>query len=146
MSWVERRRSLILASAFLALAAAVNPHAVFGQQPPRGSHRIGFLSDGPDFAKRKNPSAYHQAFLLGLAEQGFVVGENLTIEYRFADRKSARLPGLARQLVARKVEVIFGCCNAGRAAAKATKTLPVVFAGITDPPARWQVQAVFVLS
>jgi putative ABC transport system substrate-binding protein len=141
MSWVERRRSLILASAFLALVAAVNPHAVFGQQPPRGSHRIGFLSDGPDFAKRKNPSAYHQAFLLGLAEQGFVVGENLTIEYRFADRKSERLPSLARQLVARKVEVIFGCCNAGRAAAKATKTLPVVFAGITDPVATGMVQS-----
>ncbi len=141
MSLIERRRFLGAAAVVLAMVAAGHPHAVFGQQPPRGLHRIGFLSGGGDFAKREYPSPYHQAFLRGLAEQGFVVGENLTIEYRFADRDFERLPGLARELVAQKPEVIFGCCHAGGAAAKATKSLPVVFAGITDPVASGMVQS-----
>jgi ABC-type uncharacterized transport system substrate-binding protein len=135
MSLIERRRFLILGSASLALAASSGLHAVHAQQTPHGLRRIGFLSEKSDFAKRKKPSALHQAVLQGLADAGFVDGKNLIIEYRFADGKRERLPHLARELVARKVEVIFSYASGANEAAAATKTVPVVFVGITDPVA-----------
>jgi putative ABC transport system substrate-binding protein len=135
MSLRGRRLCWALAAAILLASPSV------GAQQADGPRRIGFLSERGDFAKRKQPSPFHQAFLRGLAEQGFVVGKNLSIEYRFAEGDTERLPDLARELVARKVEVIFGCCAAGFAVAKATKTVPVIFAGITDPVANGMVQS-----
>jgi len=135
MSLRGRRLWWVLVAAILLASPSVEA------QHTDGPRRIGFLSLGYDYAKRKKPSSIHQAFLRGLAEQGFVVGENLTIEYRFAEGKNERLPDLARELVALKVEVIAGCCAAGIAAAKATKTVPVVFGGITDPVANRLVQS-----
>jgi ABC-type uncharacterized transport system substrate-binding protein len=95
--------------------------------------RIGYLTAGSDFTKRKAPSAYHQAFLRGLTENGFAVGKNLSIEYRFAEGRNERLPALAAELVERKVEVIFAWSTGALAAAKATRSIPVVFTAITDP-------------
>jgi len=141
MSPIERRRALILASAFLALAAASGPWAVCAQQAAGGTHRIGYLTEGEtsetfvNFAKREKPRGYHRAFLRGLAEAGFIPGKNLTIEYRFAEGEAERLPDLANELLARKVEVIFSRTSGALAAAQATKTVPVVFIGITDPVA-----------
>lgn len=135
MSQIERRRCLILASAFLALAAASGLHSVHAQETPHGLRRIGYLAAYGDYSKGTKPSATRQAFLDSLAEAGFVDGKNLIIEYRSAHGKPERLPELARELVARKVEVIFSVASGANAAAKATKTVPVVFILITDPVA-----------
>jgi putative ABC transport system substrate-binding protein len=141
MSLIERRRFAIAATVLLALAAAGGPWAVCAQQAARGTHRIGYLTEGGtseafvDYPKRKKPRGYHRAFLRGLAEAGFIPGKNLIIEYRFAEDKVERLPHLVNELLTRKVEVIFSRSSGALAAAQATKTVPVVFLGITDPVA-----------
>src|SRR6478672_8647786 len=82
-------------------------------------------------------------FHRGLAKTGFAEGRNVTIEYRWAEGQFDRLPGMAADLVGRKVAVT--CAGAGdvaiRAAMAATKTTPIVFTTASDP-----VRAGFVLS
>jgi putative ABC transport system substrate-binding protein len=74
------------------------------------------------------------AFHEGLKEAGFVAGENLAIEYRWAEERYERLPELAADLVRRKVEVIVATGELPlRAAASATSTIPVVFTIGSDP-------------
>jgi len=141
MSLIECRHFLSTTSVLLVLVAGGYPSAVCAQQPAQVTHRIGFLSEFGDYAKRERPSAYHRAFLRGLAEAGFVLGKNLTIEYRFAEGKEERLARLANELVARKPEVIFAWSSGALAVANATKTVPLVFIGITDPVANKLVQS-----
>jgi len=70
----------------------------------------------------------------GLAESGYVDGQNLTLEYSLADRQYDRLPALATELARRQVDVIFGAgIPAARAAKAATLTIPIVFALGEDP-------------
>ena len=94
---------------------------------------IGFLSGGTpaDFAR------YVAAFLRGLAETGHVEGQNVAIEYRWAEDRYDRLPALAAGLVGRKVDVIVagGSGLAPAAAKKATSTIPIVFTYGGDPVA-----------
>ena len=74
------------------------------------------------------------AFHEGLKEAGFVAGENLAIEYRWAEEHYDRLPELAADLVRRKVEVIVATGELPlRVAASATSTIPVVFTIGSDP-------------
>jgi putative ABC transport system substrate-binding protein len=74
------------------------------------------------------------AFHEGLSETGFVAGENLTIEYRWAEEHYERLPELAADLVRRKVDVIVATGELPlRAAASATSTIPIVFTIGSDP-------------
>jgi putative ABC transport system substrate-binding protein len=76
-------------------------------------------------------------FREGLGELGFVEGQNVLIEYRWAERRLDRLPALAADLVARKVDVIVteGGDSTTFAAKQATSTIPVVFHGSSDPVA-----------
>ena len=74
------------------------------------------------------------SFLQGLKENGYAAGQNVTIEYRYAENQLDRLPGLVADLVSRRVAVIFTTgLAATRAAKAATTTIPIVFATGGDP-------------
>ena len=73
------------------------------------------------------------AFRQGLKEAGFVEGQNVAIEYRYADNQVDRLPVLVAELMRRPVSVIVGDNIAALAAMAATKTIPIVYGGGGDP-------------
>lgn len=125
-----RRRDFI---AFVGGAAA-SPLAVARAQQRAVSAAapvIGFLSG-------QSPSGWAHfldAFRQGLAEKGFVEGQNVAIEYRWAEGHSDRLPALAVELVQRQVTVIAatGGTASVLAAKSATETIPIVFTSADDP-------------
>jgi len=118
------RRDTVLA--LLALGAA--PLAAEAQQATKVA-RIGYLTS----SQGVNPDL-PEAFRQGLRDLGYVEGRNLVIESRDAEGKVDRLPALAAELVALKVDVIVVTFNtATRAAKQATETIPIVFAGSADP-------------
>jgi putative tryptophan/tyrosine transport system substrate-binding protein len=123
-----RRRELI----FLVGGAAIVPRALRAQQKPMPV--IGFLlggKPGPDDA------LVVAAFLQGLSETGYVEGQNVAIDYRWAEGRYDRLPSLAADLVARKVDVITaGNFPAALAAKRATSTIPIIFEVSVDPVER----------
>ena len=98
-------------------------------QPATKAPRIGLL--GLNLATNRNlPEAFRQ----GLRDLGYVEGRNVVIEYRDAKGKFERLPALAAELVALKVDVIMtGGRPQALAASQATRTLPIVFTGVGDP-------------
>src|SRR6266404_6935670 len=74
------------------------------------------------------------AFRQGLSETGYVEGQNVAIEYRWAENDYDRLPALAADLVGRKVDLIVAVAVQPSVAAKnATSTIPIVFMGVSDP-------------
>jgi len=99
-------------------------------QPAKGMRRIGWLS--PATAADGLPNL--EALRAGLRELGYVEGRNITIEARWADGRSERLPQLAAELVRLPVDVL---CTAGSqasgAAKQATSTIPIVFANVAFP-------------
>src|SRR6516162_10659657 len=110
-------------------AAATWPFVARAQSPAMPV--VGYLQSGAP-----GPSAsYLAALRQGLSETGYVEGQNLRIEYRWAEGNYARLPALATDLVRRKVDVIAtgGGPPAALAAKDATSTIPIVFVVGTDP-------------
>ena len=73
------------------------------------------------------------AFRQGVKQAGFVEGQNVTIEFRSAEDRNDRLPGLVSELIDRQVAVIVGNTPAAFAAKAATTTVPIVFATGNDP-------------
>jgi putative ABC transport system substrate-binding protein len=112
----------------LAVGLAVAPLAGESQQAAKIA-RIGYLA-------LNIAASPHlpEAFLQGLRDLGYVEGRNVVIEYRDAEGKPERLPALAAELVALKVDVIVaGGTPQALAAKQATKTIPIVFASAPDP-------------
>ena len=100
-------------------------------QVPAKVPRIGFLS-----SRSPTDNPYPEAFRQGLSELGYVEGQTIAIEYRFAEGRPERLPALAADLVRLKVDVIVtGAPPAPEAAKQATSTIPIVFAVSGDPVA-----------
>src|SRR5215467_442349 len=92
---------------------------------------IGFLSAG---AAGKGPWPRHaDAFRRGLQDLGFVDGQNVLIEYRWAEDRYDRLPALAADLIQRRVRVIAAGPRAVDAAKLATTNIPIVFMSGSDP-------------
>ena len=119
-------RRTFLAGTGVALLAA--PFAAEAQQAAKVA-RIGFLATNLAASPH-----LQEAFRQGLRDLGYVEGRNVVIEYRDAEGKFERLPALAAELVALKVDVIVAPATAGALAAKqATRTLPIVFATASDP-------------
>jgi len=94
---------------------------------------IGLLSS---FSRGPNPLGSGR-LAQGLSETGYVYGQNVAIEYRWAESNYDRLPALAADLVSRKVELIVteGGTPVALAAKGATATIPIVFTSVSDPVA-----------
>ena len=123
-----RRRDFIKG---VAVAGAAWPLALSAQQAAMPV--IGFLHIGRADARSNGLLA---AFRRGLEQAGYVEGQNVAIAYRYAEYRSDRLPGLAADLVDRKVALIFelgGGPTPALAAKAATSTIPIVIAFGADP-------------
>lgn len=119
-----RRRTFIT----ILGAAAAWPAAARAQQPAR-IPRLGVLLYS---TREEDPQA--RTLQQGLRDLGYIDGKNISIEYRFADRKPERLPDLAAELVALKPEVLFPIGgDVAPFVCKATQTIPIVFVMSADP-------------
>ena len=119
----------IVAVMVVVWAVHAAPLAAQAQQPAKVA-RIGVLESS-------SPSAFPdrlEAIRMGLRELGYVEGQSIVFEYRWAHGNLAELPELAAELVRRKVDVIVaGTTPAAMAAKDATRTIPIVFAVPADP-------------
>jgi ABC-type uncharacterized transport system substrate-binding protein len=116
---------LTLSCVLLALCGAAEA------QQPRKTARLGILRSGVSNTTSAQDTA--EAFRQGLRELGWLEGQNMTVEYRYAEGKYERLPGLALELTRLPAEVIYaGDFNSAGAAKQATKTIPIVFVTLGD--------------
>jgi putative ABC transport system substrate-binding protein len=126
-----RRREFIT---LLMGAAAAWLLAVHAQQPAKAA-RIGYLAF-------RSPISADEAFLKGLAELGWIEGQNIVIERRFAAGDTEQLKGAAAELVRLRVDVIVAAASAATKVAKeATASIPIVFANAGDPVGQGFVQS-----
>jgi putative ABC transport system substrate-binding protein len=122
---LSARRSALCLLGVMFLAVSFPAEA---QQPAAKISRIGYLA--------LSRSAGTEAFVQGLKDRGYVEGQNIAIEYRFAEGKEDRHADLAAELVQLKVDVIVvGGTAAARAVRKLTKTIPIVIPDSADPVA-----------
>ncbi len=124
---MNNRRNLIIALGASALAAPLRLRA---QQLTAPAARIGWIVAGSPVTHAVSLAAFRD----GLQKLGYSEGQNVTFEYRWADEDLERLPGLVRDLVQQKVDVILaGGTSVAVAAQNATRSIPIVMAGVSDP-------------
>ena len=117
-----RRRGFVT----LLCGAAAWPVGARAQQISK-MPRIGYFMD------RSGPGLFDEAFLAGLRENGYMVGQNIAIEYRWTEGKTELLPALVTDLVTRKVDVIVTAgAQAVKVAKQATTTIPIVMTSSQD--------------
>jgi putative ABC transport system substrate-binding protein len=119
-----RRRDFIKSIGGAAVAWPLAAHAQQSAMPV-----IGFLNGGTPEGYAKMVAAFHQ----GLKDFGYVVGENVAIEFRWARGHYDRLPAMAAELVSLHVAVIVGNASPALAAKGATTTIPILFSAPGDP-------------
>jgi putative ABC transport system substrate-binding protein len=113
----------------LVFALLAAPCIAAAQRTTSGA-QIGYLNPSTPAASAE----WIDAFRTGLREHGYVEGRNIAIDYRFAEGKFDRLPALAAELVARRVDVLVAVVTEASVAAKrATSAIPVVMVGVSDP-------------
>src|SRR4030095_2270887 len=118
--------SILVAVVLLALGVIAEA------QQPKKVPRIGYLSPSDPGSESTRSEAIRRA----LRELGYIEGQNIAIEYRYAEGKVDRLPDLAAELVRLKVDliVVSGGDLMIRAAMNATKTIPIVMMGVGGDP------------
>src|SRR6266576_860961 len=123
-----RRRDFIKTLGSLAMATAL-PYVARAQQS--AAPVIGFLSSRSPAEAEAVVSAFRQ----GLGESGYIVGQNVAIEFRWAEGRYDRLPALAAELVGLRVAAVLaaGGPPSALAAKKATSTIPIIFSAANDP-------------
>ena len=118
-----RRREFIT----LISSAAMWPFAAHAQQPKR---RIGVL----DASREGDEAVGHKAFRQQLDKLGWIVGQNINIEYRWSDGSIDRVQAFAKELARLNPDVLVGITTPATAALQAeTHTVPIVFAQVSDP-------------
>ena len=123
--------TLALCTMLFALCTSVEA------QQPKNVHRIGYQSAGTSAGRE-------EAFRQGLRELGYVEGQNIVIEWRFAQGKADQVPPNAAELVRLKVEVIVtGGSTDTRAVKAATSTIPVVMTNESDPVGNGLIASLF---
>jgi ABC-type uncharacterized transport system substrate-binding protein len=122
---MKRREFITL----LSSAAAAWPLAARAQQPTTKVARIGWLVTGSPTTHRFSLAAFQD----GLKALGYVEGQNISIEYQWAEGNTTKLPELANELVHQKVDIILAGGAVGAEAAKqATSLIPIIAAGVGD--------------
>src|SRR5213593_2375307 len=127
-SGVSKSHTLSARLFALRLCALLLALSLFAQaQQPKKVLRLGYLSSVD--AARESTRA--EAIRLALRELGYIEGQNIATDYRYAEGKADRYPELAAELVRLKVDIILAAGGAGviRAAKNATKTIPIVMVG-----------------
>ena len=130
MGSANDRAAMLSRRRFLGAVAAsfVAAPLVAKAQPAGKVWRLGFLRAG------QPPKPWVEAFQEGLRERGYVEDQNLVVEFRLTDGSLDQLPRLAEELVRLKADVIVAsAAPAVVAAKKATTSVPIVFAGVSDP-------------
>ena len=122
-----------------ALTVSIFVVPLAAEAPPAEKPVIGFLSSNALAASR----SHRDAFLRGLKEAGYVDGQNVMIEYRWADNRFERLPALAGELVRKPVKLLVSAGGPVTAmiAKGATTTIPIVFTAVSEPVRNGLVQS-----
>jgi ABC-type uncharacterized transport system substrate-binding protein len=132
---VKHLRFIILVLSILVVPVAA------GAQAPARVPTVGILSAST--SPGPTPSAYREAFERGLKERGWIPGQNIRLEYRYAEGGPERLEGLARDLVRLGVDVIVARATTSiRAAKRVTATVPIVMSATGQDP----IQSGFIAS
>ena len=123
-----KRQITVVALCVVLFALCLPTHA----QQPKKVPRIGYLGANDPASE----STRAEAIRLALRERGFIEGQSIAIEYRYAEGRRDRLPELAAELVRLKVDIIVVAGGDGpiRAAKNATKTIPIVMTGTGPDP------------